>query len=181
MPKRSFRTIALVVLCACAVLPAAAPVWGEDAALPGGASSLQETYQDWRIACEIGDKTKHCSMSQQQVGKNRHRVLAVELQASRDSTVTGLLVLPFGLLLDKGVTLQIDDKPALAPLRFRTCMPAGCLVPLSFDRDRVGALGKGTALKLKATAADTNQEVVLTVSLKGFAAALDRIKALAGS
>jgi invasion protein IalB len=120
-------------------------------------------------------------MSQQLIGKKRQRVLAVELQASSDSTMTGMLVLPFGLLLDKGVTLQIDDEAALAPLRFRTCLPAGCLVPLSFDRDRVSALGKGTVLKLKATAAETNQELVLTVSLKGFAAVLDRIKTLAGS
>jgi invasion protein IalB len=60
-------------------------------------------------------------------------------------------------------------------------MPVGCLVPLSFDDDRVSSLGKGTALKLKATASDADQEVVLTVSLKGFAAALDRMKALAGS
>lgn len=171
--------MAIAMLCVCAVLPAAAAL-GNDA-LPGGASSLQETYQDWSVACRTGGKTKHCSMSQQQVGKNRHRVLAVELQASRDKGVTGVLVLPFGLLLDKGVTLQIDDKPALAPLRFRTCMPAGCLVPLTFDSDRVNALGKGAALKLKATAAGTNQEVDLTVSLKGFAAALDRIRTLAGS
>ena len=169
------------MLCACAVLPATAPAWGKDAALPGGASSLQETYQDWQIACRIVDKVKSCSMSQQQVGKKRQRVLAVELQAGTDSAVTGVLMLPFGLLLDKGVTLQIDDKPALAPLRFRTCMPGGCLVPLSFGSDRVGMLRDGTALKLKATAADADQEVVLTVSLKGFAAALDRIKALAGN
>lgn len=181
MPERSFRAIAVAMLCACTVLPATVPAWGEGAALPGGASSLQETYQDWRITCWIGDKAKHCSMSQQQVSKKRERVLAVELQAGSDSAVTGMLVLPFGLLLDKGVTLQIDDKPALAPLRFRTCMPAGCMVPLSFDRDRASALSKGTALKLKAAGADASQEVVLTVSLKGFAAALDRIKALAGS
>ena len=120
-------------------------------------------------------------MSQQQVGKKHQRVLAVELQAGTDSAVTGILALPFGLLLDKGVTLQVDDKPALAPLRFSTCMPAGCLVPLSFGRDRVSMLRDGTALKLKATAADTSQEVVLTVSLNGFAAALDRVKTLIGN
>jgi invasion protein IalB len=179
MLERSLRAVAM--LGACAVLSMGGPVWGKDTALPGGASSLQETYQDWQIACRIVDKTKSCSMSQQQVGKKNQRVLAVELQAGSDGAVTGVLVLPFGLLLDKGVTLQIDDKPALAPLRFRTCMPVGCLVPLSFDSDRVSSLGKGTALKLKATASDADQEVVLTVSLKGFAAALDRMKALAGS
>jgi invasion protein IalB len=46
---------------------------------------------------------------------------------------------------------------------------------------RISTLRDGTALKLKAPAADADQEEVLTVSLKGLAAALDRIKTLAGS
>lgn len=180
MSERFARAIAVAMLSAWALLPAA-PVRAAGVALPGGASSVQETYQDWRVECWIANAAKHCSMSQQQVGKDGQRVLAMELQAGSDGGVAGVLVLPFGLLLDKGVTLQIDDKPAQSPLRFRTCLPAGCTVPLSFDTDHVTSLGKGTMLKLRTAAADTAQDVNLTLSLKGFAAALDRIKALAAS
>jgi invasion protein IalB len=37
---------------------AAGPAFSEDAiasALPGGASSLQETYDDWMVACAVND------------------------------------------------------------------------------------------------------------------------------
>ncbi|MEP9372816.1 invasion associated locus B family protein [Mesorhizobium sp. KR1-2] len=154
------------------------PVLAQATPLPGGASSLQETYQDWRVACQIVNGAKLCAVSQQQVRPDGQRVLAVELQAAAGDTATGTLVLPFGLLLDAGVTLQIDDRQALAPLRFRTCLPAGCVVALSFDNNAVAALRAGATLNLKASAADTSQEVTLTVSLTGLAAALDRNIAL---
>jgi invasion protein IalB len=92
--------------------------------------------------------------------------------------VDGALVLPFGLALDRGVTLQVDDAPAGPALRFRTCLPAGCVVPLSFDARLVAALRKGAALKINA-AADNGKDAVFTISLKGFPAALDRTAVLA--
>jgi len=65
--------------------------------LPGGASSLNETYKDWRVACVQEGAAKHCVMSQVQTQQNGRRVLALELNAPTGSTVTGTLVMPFGL------------------------------------------------------------------------------------
>ncbi|MBN9047563.1 MAG: invasion associated locus B family protein [Rhizobiales bacterium] len=56
--------------------------------LPGGASSLQETYQDWQVACRIANGTRLCAISQQQTQQNGQRVLAIELAAPRGSTVS---------------------------------------------------------------------------------------------
>lgn len=120
--------------------------------LPGGASSLNETYADWRVACMQQGKTKRCALSQAQAQQNGQRVLAIELAVPSDDTVTGLLVLPFGLALDSGVSFQIDDTPAMPPIRFRTCVPAGCLVDTSFDAPALEALRAGAVLKIKATA-----------------------------
>jgi invasion protein IalB len=148
------------------------------ATLPGGASSLRETYQDWLVAC-VQKKTKRCALSQQQSQENGRRVLGVEIVPGPDGkTATGILVLPFGLALDAGVTLQIDDKPAEAPLRFSTCLSGGCLVPLSFDEAFLSALRAGEALKATAKAFDGGQAVSLSVSLKGFSAAFDRVAVL---
>ncbi|WP_280953504.1 invasion associated locus B family protein [Phyllobacterium phragmitis] len=55
------------------------------------------------------------------------------MSAPAGNTVTGTLIMPFGLALDAGVTFEIDDKPAMQPVRFRTCLPGGCLVNVSFD------------------------------------------------
>jgi invasion protein IalB len=142
--------------------------------LPGGASSLQETYQDWSLGCQ-GTPTVACAISQQQTQQNGQRILAVELRKGEDDAVAGNLVLPFGLLLETGATLQIDDEPQREPLKFSTCLPAGCLVPVSFDTSTVAELRTGTALRVKVQGMD-RKEVVLSISLKGLAPALDRLK-----
>jgi len=59
--NRVFRLTAL--LFAAAVLPSTSAVLAQDASsLPGGASSLQETYQDWRVFCQVLEATKHCGV-----------------------------------------------------------------------------------------------------------------------
>ena len=147
------------------------------ATLPGGASSLDETYKDWRVACRIVDNARRCGLSQVQAQQNGQRVLAVELAAPGGDAVSGILVLPFGLALDAGVVLQVDDRPAMAPLRFRTCLPAGCVVDVGFEGELLAELRAGAALKIGATA-DGGAEAPFSVSLHGFGTALDRVAAL---
>lgn len=146
--------------------------------LPGGASSLNETYRDWRVTCVQQDAVKRCVLSQSQVQGNGQRVLAIELNTLAGNAVSGALVLPFGLALDSGVQLQIDDKSPSQSVRFRTCVPAGCLVPLSFDSAMIVALRAGSVLKIKAVA-DGGQDTPFSISLQGFAVALDRVSVLA--
>lgn len=146
--------------------------------LPGGASSLNETYRDWRVTCVVQGAGKQCAMSQAQAQQNRQRVLAIELGPPVGNIVSGTLVLPFGLALDSGVSFQIDDKPVMAPMRFRTCVPAGCLVTLSFDAPTIMALRAGSVLKVKATA-DGGAATPFSISLQGFGTALDRVTTLA--
>lgn len=148
--------------------------------LPGGASSLTETHGDWTVVCATAQEAVRCAIAQNQVsGENRQRVLAVELQATEGgSAATGTLVLPFGLRLDDGVRLALDEAEPFQTLRFSTCMPPGCLVPLSFDADTVSALRVGSVLALKANANENGQEVALSISLNGFTSAFARAAAL---
>lgn len=168
----AFAMLAAPVLAQTTNRTAAGP------SLPGGASSIQETYQDWQVSCQIVETTKRCSVSQQQVQQNGQRVLAIELQQGLDGRLAGSLILPFGLLLDNGVTLAVDDKQAGQQLRFRTCVPGGCIVALAFDNAMLTTLRTGTNLKLQATSTD-GPTIPLALSLKGLGAALDRLKALA--
>jgi invasion protein IalB len=102
----------------------------------------------------------------------------MELSAT-DEAANGMLLLPFGLLLERGVTLAIDDGEPGPPLRVRTCLPAGCVVRLSFDAEMVDDLAAGTALTLGAVAAENDQPVELKMSLNGFASAFERAADLA--
>jgi invasion protein IalB len=147
--------------------------------LPGGASSLNETHTDWSVNCAVHDNRKACVFVQGQTNSSNQRVLLLELTASAPDKVTGRLVLPFGLALDQGVKLLAEDTAPSAPLQFKTCLPAGCVVPIDFGADTVAALRKSGSLNVQAAAADGGGEIAFTISLKGFSAALDRTIALA--
>lgn len=40
--------------------------------------------------------------------------------------------MPFGLKLEAGAILKLDDKDLGQGVRFSTCVPQGCLLPVSF-------------------------------------------------
>lgn len=144
--------------------------------LPGGATSLNETHGDWTVACTTPEGNVRCAVSQVQINnQNRQRVLSVELAAAESgNAANGTLVMPFGLALDQGVVLSIDEGELMPPLRFSTCLPAGCVVPLTFSADAVAAMRAGTALKAKAAANGSGQDVNFSISLSGFTSALTR-------
>ena len=145
--------------------------------LPGGASQLQETHGDWRVACAQQAQKPVCVLSQQQSDKDsRQLVVAIELRATGTGKAEGTLVLPFGLAVTKPVTVQVDDG-ASTTLSFRTCVPVGCVVPLTFEPLTIAALRKGSVLSVKATA-DNAQQVAFKISLNGFGTAFDRTAAL---
>lgn len=150
-----------------------------DGALPGGATSLNETFEDWIVNCAVAEGTRRCLLSQQQHSQQtRQLVLAVELVPAADGALQTTLVLPFGLALDEGVTLQVDELPQMAPQRFRTCLPVGCIVTLSVDEATQASLRSGAAVKVAAKADGTGETLALAISLKGFGPALDRVQAL---
>jgi hypothetical protein len=118
--------------------------------LPGGASQIQETFDDWRVTCASPNGTKICTLSQQLADPNtRQLVVGIELKAQTPDKTEGTLVLPFGLAVDKPVMLQIDEGGAPMTHKVRTCLPVGCVVSLTFDTSLVTSLRKGTILNVK--------------------------------
>jgi invasion protein IalB len=176
-----FRILFATALSVAFVAPGGAQTGqtaGSPPLLPGGASALQETHGDWSVACTQPSGKKVCTFSQQHLDKDtRQRMLAIELSPAAQKT-EGTLLLPFGLAVAREITLQIGETTVGLPLRFRTCLPAGCVVSLSFDSKAIGELRKSKALTVRATA-DGGQPAVFTISLEGFASAMDRTAALA--
>ncbi len=161
------------------LLAVSTPAFSQDVSLPGGAASLREMHGDWAVTCAIqGDKkTKACVFSQEQFAKDtRQRLVAIELKPATAS-LKGMLALPFGLALEKGVTYQLDEGQPSAVQRFRTCLPAGCLIAIDFDAKLVTSLKSAKTLRIKA-AADGGQETTFSISLAGFPSAFDRTMAL---
>ncbi|WP_246676013.1 invasion associated locus B family protein [Mesorhizobium sp. B2-5-4] len=175
------RRVGYATLIAASLLSFAAAFAQDASGLPGGATSLREGHGDWTVSCNLATQNnagvKVCALSQEQTdSQSRQRVLAMELRPAGE-TVQGTLVLPFGLALEKGVTLQIDDGLVLPPLRFRTCLPGGCIVDLAFDAETLATLREGKSLNVKVVA-DGGKETNLALSLNGFPSAVDRTVAL---
>lgn len=149
--------------------------------LPNGASSINENFGDWTVACSIAEGRKVCVMSQTQGDKQTgQRIFAVELQTPKDGKTDGVLLLPFGLKLDDGVKLKIDEQNLGQGARFSTCYQQGCIVPVSSPTVATDAMMKGTALIITATNVAGGAEVpTFKVSLNGFTAALNRAAELA--
>lgn len=170
------RALAVLAVAAAGAASAGTARAQTAPAFPGGAQSVSEAFQDWQVTCTMPQGAKRCVVSQQQLdGRTRQRVLAVELQPKGEK-VEGVLFLPFGLFLEKGVALKLGEAD-LAALRFSTCLPQGCVVPLAFDQRTLPQLRKADALRVNA-ANDAGQTQTFSISLKGFGPALDRAAAL---
>ncbi|WP_069093614.1 invasion associated locus B family protein [Methyloligella halotolerans] len=70
--------------------------------LPGGASSLTETHEDWTVGCSVQAEGKRCVFSQALGNKQTgQRLLSMELRPEGDG-IEGVILAPFGLRLAKG-------------------------------------------------------------------------------
>lgn len=178
--KKFLSTLAVTGILA-AVAPAIAQTpAANQTALPNGATALAETYNDWMVSCDSQSGAKTCAMAQQQ-SRNGQMWLTANLQLSVDGNLSGVVVLPFGVLATKPITFQIDETRTTISSSVRTCMPVGCIVPIAFDKNTVAALRSGKSLKVGALNASPSEEPIkdMAISLNGFASALDRMASLA--
>lgn len=162
---------------------AAAPVQDDKksaVSLPNGAASINEVYGDWTVNCAIADNRKRCGFSQEQGNSQTgQRLFAIELQPPANGQTNGVLLLPFGLKLDDGVKLKLDDQILGQGARFSTCVPSGCLVPISFPTVATDAMKKAGKLIISATREGGGETPTLTISLNGFTTAMSRVAELA--
>jgi invasion protein IalB len=147
--------------------------------LPNGASSINETYGDWIVDCRLVEGQKQCVLLQAQ-GNNqtKQRIFEIQLRPPKDGKTEGTILMPFGLKLDSGAILSLDDKDLGEGLHFSTCLPQGCLLPVSFQMATVDVLKKGKTLTVASLNLNSGEVVTFKISLEGFAAASARIAEL---
>ncbi len=150
--------------------------------LPGGADAVREIHGDWLLMGSVqpGDATaqKTCVIAQEQLHNDtRQRLLLIELRPEA-GRIRGTLVLPFGLLFQKGVVLQVDEHNPAPAVPFRTALPLGCVVEIEIDALRLALLKSGKVLHVHAIVADNGNPVSFGISLNGFSTALARAEAV---
>jgi invasion protein IalB len=144
--------------------------------LPNGASSINETYGEWTVSCRLADGQKQCALGHAQ-GNNQtgQRTLLIELRTPKDGKTEGTILMPFGLKLDSGVVLKVDDKDLGQGLHFSTCVPQGCLVPVSLPTAATDTMKKAKMLTVASLNSNSGEVVAFNVPLEGFAGGTARI------
>ncbi|GGA77430.1 invasion protein [Brucella endophytica] len=188
-PREKIMTFGLTVLALMAAAGTALVLTGTrpaPAQAEGPApTALSETFGDWMVNCQAAPdgKKRNCQMTQQQVdSKTGQMVLMIALGApdAKTGIANSTLVLPFGLDFSRGVQVKVDETD-LARAGISTCLPQGCIAPLSLDGKALAALAKGKQAVIGMTAFNGGKDVTGNISLKGFSAASSRLAALAAS
>jgi invasion protein IalB len=164
--------------------PAQAPPAQQQAPQEGAAEPelelTERQFQDWMVRCgrPEGQEQEVCEMQQQQIDNEDRTVMAVAVGKVPGSSDVGLLILlPLGILLPAGVTMQIDGGDQI-PLQVERCERQGCRIERLIEPDLLSRLKGGTKATVFFEAIDPQgkrQRLGVPISLLGFTAALNEV------
>jgi invasion protein IalB len=155
------------------------PVPQDEAAREAG-TITERQFKDWTVRCgRRGEQEPQvCEMQQQQADSEDRVIMAVAVGEVPGTSDLGLLVmLPLGILLPAGVTLQVDGG-AEVPLQVDRCERQGCRVEMLLESDLLSQLKGGSEAKVFFEAVNpqgARQRLGVPISLLGFTAALDEV------
>jgi invasion protein IalB len=147
---------------------------------PAGGTITERPFKDWRVRCGRRNQQgpEVCEMQQQQVDGEARVIMAVAVgQVPGTSDLGLLIVLPLGILLPAGVTLQIDGGAGV-PLQVDRCERQGCRIEMLLEPDLLNRLKAGTKATVFFEAFDPQgerQRLGVPISLLGFTAALNEV------
>ena len=185
-PEENSLVITFVCSCRCAGVarPAALAIlllslWAAPAhtqILDRG--TVKARHGDWQVECRApppGARNEICAAVQQVTAEDNQNVgLAAMVQKYSDGKITLRVITSLGVLLDKGLGVQIDDRYERA-VPFNRCFPAGCQAQLLLDAPLVAKLRAGKTLMFIIF---RTQEagIGIPVSLAGFGEALNGLR-----
>lgn len=152
----------------------------QETAEPGQIYFVQ-AYDSWELRCKkAADGSDPCNLYQLLKDGTGNPVAEISLFALPDGqeAVAGANVIaPLETLLTRNLGLAIDGAQAkVYPFAF--CTKDGCIARLGFTAEEIAAMQKGAVAKVTIVpAAAPDKEVVLAISLKGFTAGFDAVKA----
>ncbi|BAU91966.1 invasion associated locus B family protein [Methylorubrum populi] len=145
---------------------------------PAGASSVSESYGDWTMNCNRAEARTDCVIIQSQGDRRTgKRLFSFELRPPKEGKSEGLILMPFGLQIEPGVSFKLDDRQLGKGAPFSFCVTDGCLVPVSLPTLATDTMKTATNLTISATKPDAKEPTIITVPLSGFAAAFARASA----
>ncbi len=134
-------------------------------------------YQDWVGVCADVEGQEVCEMQQTLTIENETGNVPL-FRASVHNVENSLvmqLLFPLGLDLRAGMVLQIDEGEEFTS-GFLTCVQEGCLAVFPLDSELLAAMRAGNSAKIGFRPFNTNETLVLELSLSGFTAASQTVQ-----
>ena len=146
---------------------------------PPGLDLTERQFQDWILRCGKSQQGPEvCEMQQQRADKEGRTIMAVAVGTVPGSSDLGLLIiLPLGIALPPGVSLQVDGG-AEVPLVVDRCERQGCRIEMLIKPDLMTRLKGGREAKVFFEADNPQgerQRLGVPISLLGFTAALGEL------
>jgi invasion protein IalB len=146
-----------------------------------GANYTAATFEAWEQRCvRSGTDADPCQLYQllkDEAGTSVAEITIFGLPEGSEAAAGATFIAPLETLLPTGLQLQIDAaKPKAYPFSF--CSPIGCVIRMGFTAAEIDAMKKGNALNAVIVPfVAQDQQVKLTVSLKGFTAGYEAVNA----
>ncbi|GEP09306.1 invasion associated locus B family protein [Methylobacterium gnaphalii] len=148
---------------------------------PNGARSVSEAYGDWTMNCNREGTQTDCVVIQSQGDRRTgRRQFSVELRAPKDGRAEGLILMPFGMQIEPGVSFKLDDRTLGKGAPYSYCVSDGCLVPISLPTLATDTMKTAQTMSVSAMKPDAKEPTVISIPLMGFAAAFARAAAFGG-
>lgn len=166
-------------------------------AMPAQASPVnpERQFDSWAVRCEGAGTARKCEIYQRLVlAETGQRVIefaisyperkmergndiapaSVAAHEAENGMAHGVVVLPLGIMLPDGVSMNIDKRQRFQ-FQVRYCTSDGCYAYLDMPRPVIDSLRRGMAANITFRTLD-KEDVTLPMSLKGFGGALQAIQ-----
>ncbi|MEZ5911997.1 MAG: invasion associated locus B family protein [Paracoccaceae bacterium] len=150
-----------------------------------GSVYVQETSGDWEVRCirtaEGNDPCQLYQLLKDDKGGQVAEINILSLPSGQQAVAGATVITPLETLLTEQLTFQIDSGEARR-YPFTWCQEKlGCVVRMGFTQADLDAMKKGNAATITIVPmVAPDQKVGLTVSLKGFTAGFNAVKAANG-
>ncbi|WP_406736554.1 invasion associated locus B family protein [Thioclava sp. GXIMD4215] len=146
-----------------------------------GTTYIASTHGDWKVQCvHTEDGSDPCQLYQllkDQTGNNVADISMFPLPDNSRAAVGATIMVPLETLLTQNVVMKLDgNEPKVYPFTF--CAQAGCFARIGLTPEELNQYKKGNKVEMTIVpVAAPTQKVNVTISLSGFTAAFDEVKA----
>ena len=161
--------------------PTATPALPTQAEAAEGQTYLNAAFEKWELRCiKTPDGSDPCQLYQlllDATGNDVAEISMFALPEGNTAAAGATVIAPLETLLTAAMQFSVDGgKPKLYPFTF--CTRAGCVARIGFTAEEVAQLKAGAgAVMTIVPAVAPDQKVDLQVSLKGFTAGYEAVKA----